>query len=349
VLAVFPTSLAGTRLRAMQYADGAARAGVDLQLWSFFADGDIPRWFGRTHRGRLQALLRGIARIPLAVRLTRRADLVWVLRDAVPFGLPLVERFLLRRRSWIWDVDDAVWRHSSPTAGRLPTWLRATPAKYDDLCRRAAEVWAGSELLAEWCRERAARVVVVPTVVAVPETRPEPSNEAVACWIGSHSTTPFIAEIVAPLLEGVPELRLVVVGADEALLTPHPRLEVVTWSPHAEEQALLRSAIGLYPVDRAHPLADGKCGLKAILYMAHGIPPVVTPTVTNAVIVRDGVDGLHATDDRSWVDAVRRLLADPGLREELSRSGHARVLASYSLQAWTPRVVARIEALTASA
>jgi glycosyltransferase involved in cell wall biosynthesis len=332
----------------MQYADGLRTADIDLQLWSFFSDADIPRWFGRSHAGRVLALSRGLGRLYRARRLTKTADLVWVLRDAVPFGVPWLDRLLIRRRPWVWDVDDAVWRHSSPTAGRLPTWLRATPAKYAALCRGATEVWAGSEVLAAWCRERATRVIVVPTVVDVPPSRTESAASTdVACWIGSHSTTPFIAEVLPALLDGLPQLRVVIVGADTTKVTEHPRLEMLPWSPATEEAVLRDSAVGLYPVDTDHPLADGKCGLKAILYMANGVAPVVTPTLTNAVIVRAGVDGLHATDDASWIDAVSRLLVDAQLREACSRSGRARALKDYSLQTWTPRVVSLIEALVA--
>jgi glycosyltransferase involved in cell wall biosynthesis len=348
VLAVHPPSLAGTRLRAVQYAPSLRAAGLDLQLWTFLSDADVARWYGATHRGRLRALLRGFTRIPRAWRLVRRADSVWLLRDAIPIGAPWIERLLLRNKPWVWDVDDAVWQHTSATAGRLPTWLRATAHKYDVLCRQATQVWAGSEVLAEWCRERASDVRLVPSVVDVPEHLERRPRTRTACWIGSHSTTPFVAAIVPELLRRVDDLCVVTVGADPSLMPVHERLTTLPWTPTAEEEALAAADVGLYPVEPAHPLAEGKCGLKAILYLAHGVPPIVTPTRTNAQIVRCGIDGLHASDLDAWITSARRLLDDPELWDRCRTNGHRRVLADYSLQTWGPRVAAMFSAILSS-
>jgi glycosyltransferase involved in cell wall biosynthesis len=327
----------------MQYVPELSRAGLDVALWSYFSDRDIHLWYGRTHVGRLWALLRGLTRLPRAYRLTRQAQLVLVLRDALPFGSSIPERVLLHGRRWIWDVDDAVWRHTSATAGRLPTWLRATSAKYERLCASAQQVWAGSDLLAEWCRRHTSEVVVVPTVVDVPALPSTPPAGSVAVWIGSHSTSGFLQEILPGLRREVPELHFVIVGADATKIQADSRTAVWSWSPAAEEEALRRASVGLYPIDPAHALADGKCGLKAILYMSRGIPPVVTPTPTNAAIVRDRLEGLHASSPAQWSAAVRELLHDDALRARCSRAGHDRARARYSLEVWAPRVRALLE------
>jgi glycosyltransferase involved in cell wall biosynthesis len=103
--------------------------------------------------------------------------------------------------------------------------------------------------------------------------------------------------------------------------------------------------VGLYPIDTAHPLAHGKCGLKAVLYMAQGVPPVVTPTASNADIVRDGVDGLFADTPADWTAAVGKLLDDPELWERLSVASHARALADFSVTHWAPWVAAELRRL----
>ena len=120
---------------------------------------------------------------------------------------------------------------------------------------------------------------------------------------------------------------------------------MLDWTAAVEADALARARAGLYPVDRAHPLADGKCGLKAILYMANGVPPIVTPTPTNATIVRDGVDGLHATTDDEWTACVQQVLDDDDLWTRLRRDGHRRVRDEYSLAVWGPRVAAHVRRL----
>lgn len=346
VLAVHPVRVAATRLRVSQYEPAFADAGVHLVSWSLLSVDDLPAWFGRSQFRRLVVLLRGLLRLPRLVLLLRGVQVVIVQREALPVGPPLVELLAARGRRLVWDVDDAVWEDfASPTAGRVPQWLRATGGKYEQLCRRADEVWAGSEVLARWCRRHSDRVHVVPTVVPVPAQRPVRPARRTVGWVGSHSTGPFLEAVLPAVAEVAPAPQVLVVGAQ---VSAPDRLEVRLngWSQAAEDAALAGIRVGLYPVERAHPLAEGKCGLKAILYMSRGIPCVVTPTTTNAAVVRDGVEGLHADRSDEWTSAVQRLLDDDDLHERMSAAAHARAREHYSLEAWGPRLAARLRALT---
>lgn len=346
-LAVHPPSIAATRLRAQQFGPALAEAGIELRLWSFFDDRELRRWYGPTQRGRVLAVVSALLRLPLLLRAVRGTSVAIVIREMLPIGPPILERLVARGRRLVWDVDDAVWTpYVSPTAGRVPRWLRAPADKYGDLCRRADEVWAGSEVLATWCRARNDHVRITPTVVDVPAERPTRPLTRVAGWIGSHSTGEFI-EGLLPAMAGVdPPTTVIVVGARPAV-PPGVDCEVREWTPAAERRALEEIRVGLYPIDRSHPLAEGKCGLKAILFMAEGTPVVTTPTTTNAAIVRDGVDGFHAQSDAEWAAAVSKLLDDPDLWESCSRSAHARARTEFSVQTWAPRVVERVAALAA--
>lgn len=348
VLSVYPSSLAGPRLRSRQFEPYLARAGLEPAWWSLLREDDLPAWFGPSHRSRLATFLTALLRLPALVHLVRRAALVVVLREVVPIGPPVIELLIARCRPLVWDVDDAVWERYPGMSARVPGWLRKTASKYERLCRAATEVWAGSEVLARWCRRHNPHVQFVPTVVDVPPVISTTRREPVVAWIGSRSTGPFV-EAVLPDLARVPSSpEVVVVGAD-VQRPPGLRVDVRAWSPEIEHALLARASVGLYPVDRDHPLADGKCGLKAILYMAHGVVPVVSPTPTNAGIVRDGVDGLHATSTAEWAACVQRLLEDDGFAERCRRAGHARARAVYSLDAWGPRVAARAALLAGAA
>lgn len=345
VLAVHPPSLAATRLRAVQYSDALADAGLHLNLWSFLREQDLNDWYGPSHLRRALVTVRGLLRMVLVVGHVRRASVVIVQREAMPLGPPIVELLTARFRPLVWDLDDALWEeYVSPTAGRVPRWLRATGHKFERLCRCADEVWAGSEILAAWCRERNANVHVVPTVVPVPDILGTPPLERTVGWIGTHSTAEFVETILPALADVVPRPSVHLVGAR---LSPPAVLDVAMepWSPSAELRTLAETRVGVYPIDVTHPLAEGKCGLKAILYMANGIPSVVTPTTTNASIVRHGIDGFHARDLAEWTTAVQRLLDDDALWQQCREAAHSRAHQSFSLQVWAPRMVARLNQL----
>lgn len=345
VLAVHPASVAATRLRAVQYRDALAREGLGLRLWSFLREDDLADWWGDSQRRRALVALRALARLPLVLTHIRRASVVIVQREALPLGPPVIELLAARFRPLVWDVDDSLWQsYVSPTAGQVPRWLRATGDKYRRICAHADEVWAGSEVLASWCRQHNENVTVVPTVVPVPDTLGPGPGERTVGWVGSHSTGEFVEAILPALAEVDPPTRVRLVGARPN--TPAGLETVIEpWSPGAEDAALAASRVGVYPVDPSHPLAEGKCGLKAILFMSKGIPCVVTPTTTNATVVRDGVDGLHARTPAEWRAAVESLLDDDELWERCRKAGHERARSCYSLQAWAPRVVDRLQAL----
>lgn len=340
VLAVHPPSVAATRLRALQYQPYVEEAGMELHLWTLFQERDLGRWFGKSQVLRALTLVAALRRVVGAMLQIHRAAVVIVHREALPIGPPLLELYAARRVPVVWDVDDAIWvEFVSPTAGRVPRWLRASGRKFERLSAAATEVWAGSEVLATWAQQHNSRVRVVPTVVRVPASVvPYEARDRMVAWIGTHSTGPFIERVLPLLAELDPAPEVVVVGANLTSIPAGLPVRVLPWSAANEDAVLARALVGLYPVDRSHPLAEGKCGLKAILYMAHGVPPVVTPTTTNAAIVRAYVDGLHAEDDEAWLKATRRLLEDPDLWRRLQQQGRARVEMEYSLQAWGPRV-----------
>lgn len=347
VLAVHPPSVAATRLRAVQFVPFVLEAGLEVRVWSFFTSQDLPAWYGRSQLGRLLVVLRALLRLAGLPRHVRGAAVVLVQREALPFGPPVVEILAGWRRRLVWDVDDAIWQSfTSPTAGSVPQWVRATGGKYRVLCRRADEVWAGSEVLAEWCRSQGGSVSVIPTVVPV-GPRSEAADRTVG-WVGSHSTAPFLEQVLPAVADVQPAPKVVAVGA-QLTLPGGLAADTQPWSQQAEDSALARTRVGLYPVDRSHPLAEGKCGLKAVLYMAHGIPSVVTPTRTNAEVVRHEQEALHADSPEEWTQAVQRLLDDDDLWRRLSDAAHDRARSHYSLEVWGPRVARRLADLVRSA
>jgi glycosyltransferase involved in cell wall biosynthesis len=91
------------------------------------------------------------------------------------------------------------------------------------------------------------------------------------------------------------------------------------------------------------PLPDdewsrGKCGMKALQYMALGKPAVVSPVGANADIVQDGVNGFHARTDDEWVDRLAHLLSDESLRARLGAAARLTVERGYSADVHVPRL-----------
>ena len=118
---------------------------------------------------------------------------------------------------------------------------------------------------------------------------------------------------------------------------PGVEVECRPWRSETEVQDLSEIDVGIMP------LADtrwerGKCGLKALQYMALGIPPVVSPVGVNAEIVSHGENGLVARSDAEWEEAFDRLLTDTNMRRRLGARARETVERSYSAAVHAPRV-----------
>jgi len=114
-------------------------------------------------------------------------------------------------------------------------------------------------------------------------------------------------------------------------------VEVVPWRAETEVQDLAELDIGMMPL----PDGDwerGKCGLKALQYMALGVPAVVSPVGVNTTIVIHEENGLLAGSETEWEAALERLLLDAELRRRLGAAGRDCVERAYSARVHAPRV-----------
>jgi glycosyltransferase involved in cell wall biosynthesis len=324
-----------TRHRVYPFVEALAREGLELEVLPAF--GAI-YYAAERHLGLTRAALRVAAALDAGARRLRQlpralsADGVVVEREVFPWTPPLVERLLARRRGgYVLEYDDALWL--SPGRSR----------KFRRITQLARAALVGNDVLAAFAASGGTRALVLPTVVDTRAYRPRGSYELGRPprigWVGLASNLHHLAQIAGPLRRVCAQsgARVVVVSArPPALELP---VDFVPWSEAAEAEVLATFDVGIMPLaDTA--FARGKCGLKLLQYMAAGVPVVGSPVGVNATIVHDGIDGRLASDEASWFGALSELLSDESLRARLGRAGRARVERDYSVEAWTPRVVA---------
>lgn len=343
----------GQRFRIEQWEPALRSEGIEIH-YSPFADhalGETLKRRGAAPR-KVLGVGRALGRRLAEARRARDYDLVYVFREGALLGPALAERLLaLRGVPFVFDFDDSVWvRYVSP-ANPLTSWLRF-PGKTASLCRLARHVLAGNAFLESYARRFNARVSIVPTTIDTERYSPalrRPGNIPVIGWTGSYSTARYLARLAGPLqrLRRRHEFRVVVVGAP-ALELPGVELELRPWRSASEVQDLADFDVGLMPLDDTE-WERGKCGLKALQYMALGIPAVVSPVGVNTEIVRDGENGLLAGSEPEWEAALGRLLRDAGLRRRLGQAGRLTVESGYACRVHAPRVAAAFREALGSA
>jgi glycosyltransferase involved in cell wall biosynthesis len=262
----------------------------------------------------------------------------------------------LRRRAayLLFDFDDALWLRRR----RDNTVCKASPRTRLRLAatlRLVDQVIAGNEYLASYTRRWNRRVAVLPTpidgeyyssdLVATPGNSCAPANNTLSSsnlclgWVGHPSNLPYLRRlepVLATLARRFPALKLRVVCSEPFECAAIP-VENIPWSLADEVANLRRLDIGLMPLDY-DSWTRGKCGYKALQYMAVGVPVVCSPVGMNVEIVQQGQTGLLAADLDDWERQLTLLVNAPDLRQRLGAGGQRAVLRDYSLARMAPRL-----------
>jgi glycosyltransferase involved in cell wall biosynthesis len=339
----------GQRYRIEQWAPLLAREGIEI-TYAPFADAELGALLKKP--GRLVAKAAGVTR-SLAARVASawRAsefDAAYVFREGALLGPAVAERILASTGvPYVYDFDDAVWvRYVSPANSYL-SYLRF-PGKTATLCRRAQHVIAGNAYLRDYALRYNPQVTVIPTTIDTETYSPPPAqapHRPVIGWTGSYSTEQYLA-LVRPALERLRaryDFKMVVVGGG-GFTVPGVEVEHRPWRSASEVADLSDFDVGIMPLPDAE-WERGKCGLKALQYMALGVPVVVSPVGCNTQIVEHGRNGFLAASDTQWEELLGRLLEDAALRRRLGDAGRRTVEGSYSAAIQAPRVAAIFKGL----
>src|SRR5678815_1184747 len=137
--------------------------------------------------------------------------------------------------------------------------------------------------------------------------------------------------------------RLRVIGTP-SYECPPVDVEAMRWRAETELEDLSEIDIGMMPLpdDR---WSKGKCGLKALQYMALGIPTICSPVGVNTKIIQDGENGFIADSAAEWIEKIKLLLHSSELRQKLGSAGRTTVEAEYSAKTQAPRVLKIFESV----
>lgn len=338
-----------SRMRMWQFLPWLEREGIECTLAPLIGD-DLLRERFRDGRYPLGGLLRSYARRIADLARSRRFDVIWIEKEALPWLPAGLELWLAGRAPLVIDYDDAVFHRYDLNARG---WVRRLfGTRFGRVMTAAHAVTAGNGYLADRALSAGARrVQVIPTVVDLgrysPKAPGSSGGKPVIVWIGTFSTAGYLKLLSGPLatLGGSREFRLRVIGGP---VEPFPGvdMESIPWSEAREAAALGECDIGVMPLLDT-PWERGKCGYKLIQYMACGLPVVASPVGANAEIVRDGENGLLAKTPEEWVEALDRLLGDAALRRRMGEAGRLRVEQEYCLERVAPRILGTLRSAAA--
>jgi glycosyltransferase involved in cell wall biosynthesis len=345
VLAVVPSlynTSPGQRFRIEQWEPLLRERGVEITYAPFETEDLHSLLYTSGNLTRKVAHVSGAFSKRLSMlRSVRDFDVVYVFREAALLGPAIVERRIYRSGvPMLFDFDDAVFvSYRSPSNGYL-SYLKFA-GKTGTICRLATHVTVGNPYLAEYVRRFNSNVTIVPTTIDtrkyIVRRNTGTSDEPVICWTGSYSTVQHLDTLrgaLQKLAQRTP-FRLRVIGTPRYELEG-VNVEALPWRAESEIEDLRPADIGIMPLPN-DAWSKGKCGLKALQFMALGIPTVCSPVGVNTDIIQNNINGIIAETEDEWVAALSRLIDSRELRLKLGDAGRSTVETKYSAQAQAPR------------
>lgn len=342
------------RFRFEQYLDLLKRRGYTLRLAPFLPP---HRWRLFYQRGqtlaRVGMILRGFARRLGLLFSAPRYDRIFIHREAAPVGPPFIEWFLAKviRKKVIYDFDDAIWmtdKANESTPERILRWR----GKVSSICRWSYKVSCGNEYLRQYALRFNANAALNPTTIdteglhnpSVQKPAEKDPNRIVIGWTGSHSTLKYLEQLGNVLMEvqqRFPETTLLLI-ADRPPKLKIPNIIFRQWSPETEISDLMMSDIGIMPLPDDE-WSKGKCGFKALQYMALGIPAVASAVGVNPTIIQHMGNGCLCNTDEEWVTILETLIVNADLRKRLGQAGRQTVIDRYSVSSNTSTFLSLFE------
>jgi glycosyltransferase involved in cell wall biosynthesis len=355
-LSPIPEEGAGCRFRIAQFIPYLESVGFEVTLSSLFTPEFFRLVYKPGHYLRKTVSFAGLSLKRLgSLWNSSQFDVILLYREMFPIGPAVVERLLASRSRppIVFDFDDAIFLPSVSDANRLIAALKR-PQKVAAIIRTSDHVITGNEYLADYARRFNPAVTTIPTSVDtrlfVPSLNGSGnstgSSDPVVGWIGSPTTGSYIRSL-ANVLRRVRtrhQFVLRVSGAGEPFKIPGLIVQTEPWALDREVQLFNTCDVGVYPLANDE-WSKGKCGFKAIEFMACGVPVIAAAVGVNREIIRDGVNGFLASTEDEWVEKLGRLLSNPPLRRAFADAGRRTIEARYSLHVNAPKLAATLRSV----
>ena len=290
---------------------------------------------------KIVGLIKGVVRRLTILLQLGKIDFVFIHRECLPIGPPIIEWIIAKilKKKIIYDFDDAIWLPNTSEENGFVRFLK-WHSKVGFICKWSYKVSCGNSFLANYARQFNNNVIVNPTTVDTINLHnpilfsiQKNSAAAVIGWTGTQSTLPYLNSIV-PILRKLEakfsgHLRLLIIANKD----PQLKLEFVDfipWSKQTEVEDLLKMDIGIMPLSD-DVWAKGKCGFKALQYMALEIPTVASPVGVNSNIIEHDINGYLASNQNEWLAILERLILDKDLRRKIGSKGKEKVIRHYSV------------------
>ena len=328
----------GQRLKYEQYFDVFKREGYDVTVSPFMTEsfqkivykkGKVAQkifWTLNGYRQRITDLFR-----------MGSYDIVYTFLWVVPFAPPIFEKLTRRfAKKLIYDIDDLVFLNPPSSTNPLIHYLRS-PKNHISLMKTADHVITCTPYLDSFVRKYNTRTTDISSTINTslykPKLNYDVKGKFIIGWSGSHSTVKFLHLLDDVLIELAQRYSFILlVMGDEHFTLPGVEVKAIPWKEEYEVDVISSFNVGLYPLPNEEWIL-GKSGLKALQYMAAGVPTIATAIGTIFRIIQNGENGFLVNTAEDWKEVLIQLIENKNLCERIGKNAAKTVEEKYSVSA----------------
>lgn len=332
----------GQRYRCEQYLKFFQQNQFTYIFSPFFSTSGYLSLYQKGHYlKKIGNVLRGLLYRLRDVFRASQFDCVYIYREATPFNLFVVEYLLkLRSKKLIYDFDDSIW---IPDASKANAWIRhiKTGSKVAKIIHSADCTLVANAYLKSYALKFNQKITIFPTTIDTTiynhMVNHRPKKILTIGWTGSNTTVKYFLTLL-PVLEQLYQeipFRLKLIADRHTKIVTTITFAKVIWESKLEVQQLADIDIGINPMP-LEPWTKGKSSLKAMQYMAMGIPAISTDYDFSRTLIDHGRTGFLASTSPQWKTYLTRLLTDLELRKNMGSKGRKVILDRFSNEANWP-------------
>jgi glycosyltransferase involved in cell wall biosynthesis len=328
------------RFRFEQYFGILKSNGIEFNCYCFWNKSTWPILYKNGHSLRkITGFAYGIIRRFFALTEVPRYSYVFIHRECAPIGPPIFEWIIAKifKKRIIYDFDDAIWLTNTSEENKIVSQFK-WHSKANLICRWSYKVSCGNEYLATYARRFSNHVVVNPTTIDT-ENMHNPTlyasqkkDRITIGWTGTHSTLKYLNQIVTVIQQiesKYQQVRFLII-CNKSPDLPIRSMVFKPWSKKSEIKDLLEIDIGIMPLTD-DLWAEGKCGFKALQFMALNIPSVASPVGVNKQIIQNNENGFLCTSNEEWLNTIEKLIEDEKIRKLIGANARKTVIQKYSV------------------
>jgi glycosyltransferase involved in cell wall biosynthesis len=331
---------ASSRLRSYQYFPFLEQEGIQVTVKPLFDDAYLEKLY--SGKKLVSEVLKAYCKRFFVLFTIFGYDKIVIEKEFFPYLPSWTERVVsFLGVNYIVDYDDAIFHNYDLHPNK---WVRFfLKHKIDYVMRSAKTVIAGNDYLAERAQVAGAKkVVIIPTVIDIERyNKKEDFKQEITIigWIGSPSTFKYVKSIF-PVFEALAKkypIEVHIVGAKENSSVSFP-IKFIKWTEATEVQSIQNFDIGIMPLEDS-PWEKGKCAYKLIQYMGCGISVVASPVGMNTQVVKDGINGYLAKNEKQWISVLEDMLHDKTKCRTFGFAGRQLIENEYTVHSQIPKLL----------